>query len=115
MAVDYHKQLKLLLEQTGHPAYYELFNKAKTIPCLTFYEITSPEIAHGDTLAYTDLNYQIKVWAKDISTVQAIYSSLDLLMREAGFTRTFATETKEDELLCKITRYTSIGFEKDNN
>lgn len=111
MAVDYHASLTTLLGALNIPVYYEAFNKEKAMPCITYMEISNPEIAHGDTLAYSDTDYQIKIWGLSIQEVQDIFLSVDSLMREAGFRRTFSTEGSEDGLLYKILRYNGTGYE----
>lgn len=119
MAADYHDSLVSLLDASGIiqdatgtiPVYYEAFDKEKNVPCITYLEVSNPEIAHGDTIAYSDTAYQIKVWAATIAELQSIFLGIDSRMRAAGFTRTLATEGSDNGLLYKLLRYNGIAYE----
>jgi hypothetical protein len=110
--VDYHEELVTALSGIGIPVYYEHFKTERSLPCITYLEIFNGDLATGDTLSYSDMAFQIKIWDKTISSVQTIFNDLDNTLKPLGFNRTFSVEVMDGDLNVKILRYNGIGWER---
>lgn len=112
--VNYHSNFRQLLlsASDGVEVYYESFDKKEAVPCISYLESNNSALATGDTLKYSDITYQIKIWAKDISELLSISNKLDNKLTSSGFQRTTSFEQKDDGLLVKVMRYSAIGYER---
>ena len=64
--VDFHANLVAALE-TILPTHYELFlHSGLTTPCISYMELTNNDEETGDTLGYSSISYQVKVWGNKI-------------------------------------------------
>ena len=60
--IDYHSELVNALK-TILPTHYEMTLTSKTTtPCISYMEINNYVSINGDTLGYSRIAYQIKVW-----------------------------------------------------
>lgn len=111
--IDYSKQFRqLLLDAVADiPVYYELFDKKKDIPCISYIELNNSGVYHGDTLDYSHIQFRIKIWAEEINKIQTIATAIDETLQENGFHRLSTNETKDDNLLMKIMTYEGTGRE----
>ena len=92
--IDYKPTLVSELKTIGLPVKYELFLTTDTEkPCITYKEANNSSHKEGDTLWYSELTYDIKVWAKSVMEIALYSQKLDTLMRGLGFTRTSYAET----------------------
>lgn len=94
------------------PVYLEPLKTKRAIPCLTYSEITNIDSLIGDNLCYSDIAYQLKIWATTLKEVVANASLIDDKMKSLGFRRTFSLDGEEEELKYKILRYNAIAFER---
>ena len=90
--IDYHKQLYSTLK-TILPTYYELtLNSNCSIPCISFMERNNYMRETGDTIGYSFVSYQIKVWANDIEVIQEYAAKVDAALKPLGWTRSSSGE-----------------------
>jgi hypothetical protein len=94
------------------PVYYEQFDVKKEIPCITYLELNNSDYANGDSLSYSEVAFQVKIWAETISEIQTIALKVDIILKSAGFGRSLAVDRTDENLCVKIMRYDGIGFEK---
>lgn len=91
--IDYKPTLKSNLETLGLPVYYELFvNGSTPTPCITYIEAGNYADLEGDTLLYSRLSYNIKLWGKRLGDLTPYLDKIDKVMRKQGFKRTSYNE-----------------------
>lgn len=110
--VIYHTTLVSQLNTLGYPVYFEKFDIEKQTPCITYMEISNTDYANGDTLSYSELAFQIKVWGSTMAEIVTITASIDTLLKTLGFTRTLAFDTTDANFFVKVMRYNGMGYER---
>ena len=67
--INYHSELVNALESVL-PTHYELALTADTTtPCISYMETNNYSSSIGDTLGYSYITYQVKVWGNNIAEV----------------------------------------------
>ena len=90
--IDYNKELVKALN-TILPTYYEMsLHSGLATPCISYMEVNNYVDRNGDTLGYSRLTFQIKVWANNIATIQEYALKVDQVLRPLGFTRISSSE-----------------------
>ena len=90
--IDYHSELVNTLSAIL-PTHYEMVLSATTAtPCISYMNVQNKVYANGDTLGYSDLSYQVKVWANNIGTILMYAQDIDAVLRPLGWKRTNYTE-----------------------
>lgn len=109
--IDYKPTVVTALKTIGLPVYYEMFVDSSTpIPCITYIETSNTDSLVGDTLEYSNLVIQVKVWAEDVKTLETNAILIDSKMKELGFRREFGTQLFVKQLGQYVLRYRAIGF-----
>jgi hypothetical protein len=111
--IDYHKDLVTALK-TILPTHYEMTLTSGTkVPCISYMEIDNAVTANGDTLGYSRLQYQIKVWANDIAVIQQYAMEVDKVLRPLGWTRVGSNEMYDNQstMIQKIMTYEALASE----
>ena len=68
--ISYHKQLVSTLN-TILPTHYELvLHRGLDIPCISYMLLNDASTAKGNTLEYSRIQYQIKVWGNRIDEIE---------------------------------------------
>ena len=114
--VDYHTSLVSALK-TVLPTHYEMTLTANTkTPCISYMEINNYVSSSGDTLGYSIITYQVKVWGNDIATLQKYALEVDAVLRPLGFKRTASNELydRESTMIQKILTYEALASEGFN-
>lgn len=105
--IDFHSSIYKALSAIK-PTYYEmtLTHGIKT-PCISYMEISNTATDEGDTLGYSRIQYQIKVWGHDIEELQAIALQIDLTLRLLGGKRVSTNEMydRNSTMIQKILGY----------
>lgn len=112
--IDYHTQLKRALDSVL-PAHYEMTLTSKTItPCISYMEINNFEEEVGDTLGYSRISYQVKVWANDIALIQRYAKEIDRVLKPLGWRRISAGELYDNQssMIQKIMTYEARALER---
>lgn len=82
--IDYHSNIYKALSAIK-PTYYEMtLTQGFKVPCISYMELSNIATEQGDTLGYSRIQYQIKVWGHDIEELQAIALQIDLTLRLLG-------------------------------
>ena len=85
--IDYHEELVDTLNDIL-PTYYELnLTSGIATPCISYMQRNDYVVANGDTLGYSKVQYQIKVWGNKLSDLQGYSQEIDEALRAKGFTR----------------------------
>lgn len=111
--VDYHTELVSALKQVL-PAHYELkLTSGTKTPCISYIEQNNRDDATGDTIGYSRLAYQIKVWADNIADIQKYAKQIDKTLRPLGWSRVSSGELhdKNSSMIQKIMTYEALALE----
>lgn len=111
--IDYHNSLVSALK-TVLPAHYEMTLTSKTeTPCISYMEMNNYVSSLGDTIGYSRITYQVKVWANDIALIQRYALEIDEVLRPLGFKRVASGELYDNasSMIQKIMTYEALALE----
>lgn len=111
--IDYHKNLVAALKKIL-PTHYEMvLHSGLATPCISYMETNNYTSESGDTLQYSNITYQIKVWAKDIGTIQKYALKVDEALKPLGFKRISSGELYDNNstMIQKIMNYEARAIE----
>lgn len=111
--IDYHKEMVSALKSIL-PVHYEMALTSKTqTPCISYMETNNYSDASGNTIGYSKVSYQIKVWDNDIELIQKYALEIDEALRSIGFKRTSARELYDNQstMIQKIMNYEALALE----
>jgi hypothetical protein len=112
--INYHAQLVNALKTIGIPVHYEMvLHSGLTTPCISYMELFNGAEQEGDTLGYSRLQYQIKVWGTQIADLQQYALQIDTVLRPLGFKRVGCNEMYDNNsnMMQKIMTYEALGLE----
>lgn len=112
--VDFHTNLVSALS-TVLPAHYEMTLTSKTeTPCISYMELNNYSSPSGDTVGYSFITYQVKVWANDIAVIQRYALEVDEVLRPLGFKRIASRELYDNAstMIQKIMTYEALAYEQ---
>ena len=115
--INYHTEMRSALSKVL-PAYNELaLNKKTQTPCISYMELSNVDTVTGDTLGYSRIAYQVKVWSNSIEELQDYALKIDLVLRPLGFKRTASNELYDNRstMKQKILTYEANALEEFNN
>lgn len=111
--LNYHKELVKALKNIL-PTHYEmtLHSGIKT-PCISYMETNNVATEEGDTVGYSRLTYQVKVWANDLAIIQDYAQQIDKALRPLGFKRIASGELYDQNstMIQKIMSYEATAIE----
>lgn len=111
--VDYHAQFVEALSRVL-PTHYEMRVTAKTpTPCISYMEVGNYVDANGNTIGYSRIQFQVKVWANSIELIQKYACEVDDEVRPLGFIRISSNEMYDNKtsLIAKILTYEALALE----
>lgn len=111
--IDYHSNLVSALN-TILPTHYEMWlHSGLATPCISFMEINNYVDSNGDTLGYSRITYQIKVWGNDIAELQRYALQIDAVLRPLGWKRISSGEMYDNNstMIQKIMTYEALAYE----
>ena len=114
--IDYHSTLVSALN-TILPTHYEMvLHSGLETPCISYMETNNYVSANGDTLEYSYVTYQIKVWANNIEQIQKYSLEVDKVLRPLGFKRISSGELYDPNstMIQKILTYEALASENFN-
>ena len=114
MMIDYHKNLISALQTIGIDVHYEMTLTSKTTtPCISYMEINNYVSINGETLGYSRIAYQIKVWGNKIEDLQRYAQMIDEVLRPLGWKRTSSGELYDNQstMIQKILTYEALASE----
>lgn len=113
--IDYHSNLVSALQTIGIDVHYEMtLHSGLTTPCISYMELNNSMAETGDTLGYSNIQYQIKVWSNDIADLQKYSLAIDDVLRPLGFKRTSSGELYDNNstMTQKIMIYECLALEE---
>ena len=114
--IDYHKQIVAALSEIL-PTHYEMtLTKDTEVPCISYMEAGNYDEETGETLGYSTVSYQVKVWGTSIGLLQTYARRVDDVVRSLGFKRTGSTEIHDrtSNMIQKVMIYEALGLETYN-
>ena len=111
--IDYHSNLVTALN-TVLPTHYEMtLHSGLATPCISYMETNNYVDTNGDTLGYSRVTYQVKVWGTQIAELQRYSRDVDNVLRPLGWTRMASTELYDPNsaMIQKILTYEALGLE----
>lgn len=111
--IDYNKEFLSALK-TVLPTYHELtLTKGTKTPCLSYQELNNYVTDDGDTLEYSRLTFQVKVWGTDLAQLMKYAGNVDKVLRPLGFKRTASGELydRNSSMIQKILTYEATALE----
>lgn len=114
--INYHQSLVNSLSKVL-PTHYEMALTSKAqVPCISYMELGNSVTANGDTLGYSRLNYQIKVWGNRVEDLQKYALEIDNVLRPLGWTRVSSNEMYDTQstMIQKILNYEALALENFN-
>lgn len=112
--IDYHKNIVSTLGAIL-PTHYEMtLHSGLETPCYSYMELNNyVEGNNGDTLGYSRITYQVKVWGNDIELLQYYANEADKALRAIGFKRTASGELYDNNstMIQKILTYECLALE----
>lgn len=114
--IDYHSTLVSALKQIL-PTHYEMtLHSGIETPCISYMELSNAAEEEGDTLGYSRLQYQIKLWGNEIAILQRYAQQIDAALRPLGWKRVNSVELYDPNsaMIQKVMTYEATGFENFN-
>ena len=114
--IDYNKELVSALS-TILPTHHELvLHSGLKTPCISYQELNNYATEEGDTLGYSNISFQIKVWGTDIALLMQYAREIDNKVRPLGFIRTSSGELydRASSMIQKILTYEATALETFN-
>ena len=111
--INYHKKIVNTLS-TILPTHYELIlHRGIKTPCISYMELSNSSRETGDTLGYSSIQYQIKVWSTKIEDLQNYALKIDDALRPLGWKRVGSNELfdRESTMIQKILVYEANALE----
>lgn len=111
--VNFHKDIVSTLK-TILPTHYELvLHRGLNVPCISYMEVANVATDTGDTLGYSSIQYQVKVWANRIEDLQRYALEIDNALRPLGWKRVGCNELhdRESTMMQKIMTYEALALE----
>ena len=111
--IDYHGTLVSALKEIL-PTHYEMnLHSGLETPCISYMELSNVATEEGDTLGYSRLQYQIKVWGHNIADLQKYALEIDTALRPLGWKRVSCVELYDNNstMIQKVMTFEATGFE----
>lgn len=112
--INYHTELVKALSSVL-PTHYEMTLTSKTAtPCISYMETNNYVDANGDTLGYSRLIYQVKVWGTNIADLQKYALQIDTVLRPLGWKRISSGELydRQSAMIQKVMTYEALASEQ---
>ena len=111
--IDYHSNLVTALN-TVLPTHYEMsLHSGLATPCISYMELNNYIDSNGDTLGYSKITYQVKVWGNNIGELQNYALLIDSTLRPLGWKRISSGEMYDNNsaMIQKILTYEALAYE----
>lgn len=111
--INYHSNLVSTLESIL-PTHYEMVLTSEiTTPCISYLELSNVDTVTGDTLGYSRIQYQIKVWSNEIEDIQQYAPEIDRALRPLGWKRVGSQELhdRNSSMIQKVLTYEALALE----
>ena len=97
---------------TSYPVYYELVYTPGVVPAVTYKELENAALLTGDTISYSTLRYEIKLWDTSMINIITKSDAIDAALKNLGWKRYAAFEMSYNAQILKVLRYVAIGYDE---
>lgn len=112
--IDIKTQLVATLQTASSwPVYYESLYKPGNTPAITYTEADNADLLNGDTLSYSTIKCEIKIWSLTMADLVAKSIAIDTALKTDGWSRYAAVELIRGNYLIKVLRYVATGYENE--
>jgi hypothetical protein len=111
--INYHKELVSALSEVL-PTHYEMALTSDTAtPCISYMELNNYSSTTGNTIGYSVITYQVKVWSNNIGELQKYALEVDKALRPLGFKRVASVELYDNNsaMIQKILTFEATALE----
>ena len=111
--INFHTDMVAALNKIL-PTHYEMvLHSGLTTPCISYMELTNVAETNGDTLGYSRIQYQVKVWSRKLEDLQRYALEIDKALRAIGFKRVGAVELYDNNssMMQKVLTYEALALE----
>ncbi len=111
--IDYHATMVSALN-TVLPTHYEMaLTRGTQTPCISYMELSNSVRNQGDTMEYSGISFQIKVWGNDIAVIQEYAKQVDEVLRPLGWVRRSSAELYDvnSTMIQKVMTYEALALE----
>lgn len=114
--IDYDKEMHSALNKVLPTSHELALSKSTKTPCISYMELSNVDTVTGDTLGYSRIAFQVKVWSHSIEDLKRYALEIDLVLRPLGFKRTGGNELhdKQSTMKQKILTYEANALEEYN-
>lgn len=111
--INYHTSLVAALNSILPTNYEMVLHSGLETPCISYMEKNNYSTDTGDTVGYSRIQYQIKVWGNDIAVLQEYALQIDAALRPLGWKRTASGELYDNNstMIQKIMTYEALAQE----
>ena len=112
--INYYDEMISAL-RTILPTHYEMvLHSDLETPCISYMELNNYASDNGDTIGYSRITYQVKVWSNNIAEIQEYALKIDEVLRPLGFKRIASNELFDNQssMIQKILTYEALGLEE---
>lgn len=111
---NFHKEIVNTLKKILPTHYEMLLHRDIKTPCISYMELANQATEQGDTLGYSLIQYQVKVWSTKVSDLQEYAIKIDAALRPKGWKRTSSNELhdRESTMMQKILVYEAQALEQ---
>ena len=109
-----HPEIVTALGTIGLPVHYEMtLHSGLETPCISYMFMNNSASVNGDTLGYSDLVCQVKIWANDISVIMQYAQKIDETLRPLGWKRNNYNELYDNQstMIQGIMNYGAMALE----
>lgn len=111
--INYHTDLVSALSGIL-PTHYEMVLTSKTTtPCISYLELSNVDAETGETIGYSRIQYQVKVWSNKIQDLQTYALEIDKTLRSLGWRRVGSQELydRNSTMMQKVLTYEALALE----
>ena len=111
--INYHETLVSALSKVL-PTHYEMaLHSGLATPCISYMETNNYTSESGDTLGYSRITYQVKVWGTSIADLQKYALQIDDVLRPLGWKRIASGELYDNKsaMIQKILTFEALASE----
>lgn len=111
--INYHETLVSALSKVL-PTHYEMaLHSGLATPCISYMETNNYTSESGDTLGYSRITYQVKVWGTSIADLQKYALQIDDVLRPLGWKRIASGELYDNNsaMIQKILTFEALASE----
>lgn len=112
--INFHKDIVKTLSKILPTHYEMILHSGLKTPCISYMELSNASRETGDTLGYSNIQYQIKVWSDRVEDLQNYSIQIDDVLRPLGWRRVGSNELfdRESTMMQKILTYEANALEK---